>query len=309
MTSDKRILLVGLTCVDIISVAKEFPKEDSDQRALDCYWQRGGNASNSATVLSLLGAKVECLSSLSNDPHYQFIESSFKEYGVKTDHCPIHDSREMKNPTSIIILSDQSGSRTTLANTKDHIEVSYKDFEAVDLHLYRWIHFEGRRNCDAIKKMIGRVREFNTSVPELDKIIVSVELEKINRAYDLIIDQGDYVFISKDYAMEQGFTDKISAVNGLIIRCQPGSIIICPWGELGAAARSWSGEVYQCDAFSPGKIVDTLAAGDTFIASSILALNRGRSIQEALEFACRVAGTKCGMVGFKGLEGLQKLLP
>ena len=59
------ILCVGLTCVDLVSVVTSYPAEDSDNRCLRQYWSRGGNASNNATVLALLGEKkVACLRSI-----------------------------------------------------------------------------------------------------------------------------------------------------------------------------------------------------------------------------------------------------
>ncbi|XP_040203904.1 ketohexokinase isoform X4 [Rana temporaria] len=61
---EKRILCIGLVCLDIISVVDRYPEEDSDTRCLSQRWQRGGNASNSCTVLSLLGAPCAFMGSL-----------------------------------------------------------------------------------------------------------------------------------------------------------------------------------------------------------------------------------------------------
>ena len=78
--------------------------------------------------------------------------------------------------------------------------------------------------------------------------------------------------------------------------------VICPWGDTGAAAGSKDGKDYSnVPAHSPGQIVDTLGAGDSFIAAAILYLSRGKSLEEAMVFASRVAGTKCGMHGFREL--------
>ncbi|NXX76893.1 KHK Ketohexokinase, partial [Urocolius indicus] len=60
----KRILCVGLVCLDVISVVEAYPAEDSDTRCVSQRWQRGGNASNSCTVLSLLGAPCAFMGSL-----------------------------------------------------------------------------------------------------------------------------------------------------------------------------------------------------------------------------------------------------
>ncbi|XP_060042704.1 ketohexokinase isoform X7 [Erinaceus europaeus] len=61
---DKQILCVGLVVLDIINVVDKYPEEDADSRCLSQRWQRGGNASNSCTVLSLLGAPCAFMGSL-----------------------------------------------------------------------------------------------------------------------------------------------------------------------------------------------------------------------------------------------------
>ncbi|XP_069089712.1 ketohexokinase isoform X3 [Pleurodeles waltl] len=61
---EKRILCIGLVCLDVISVVDKYPEEDTDTRCLSQRWQRGGNASNSCTVLSLLGAPCAFMGSL-----------------------------------------------------------------------------------------------------------------------------------------------------------------------------------------------------------------------------------------------------
>lgn len=61
---EKQILCVGLVVLDIINVVDKYPEEDTDRRCLSQRWQRGGNASNSCTVLSLLGAHCAFMGSL-----------------------------------------------------------------------------------------------------------------------------------------------------------------------------------------------------------------------------------------------------
>ncbi|XP_069829393.1 ketohexokinase isoform X8 [Dendropsophus ebraccatus] len=61
---EKKIMCIGLVCLDIINVVERYPEEDTDTRCLSQRWQRGGNASNSCTVLSLLGARSAFMGSL-----------------------------------------------------------------------------------------------------------------------------------------------------------------------------------------------------------------------------------------------------
>lgn len=85
------------------------------------------------------------------------------------------------------------------------------------------------------------------------------------------------------------------------------SELICAWGEEGAVSIGTDHIVHSSPAFPPdllpGETMDTLAAGDTFNAAYIRSRTQGHSLTEALDFACIVAGAKCGM---KGIDGLTK---
>jgi ketohexokinase len=50
-------------------------------------------------------------------------------------------------------------------------------------------------------------------------------------------------------------------------------------------------------------VVDTLGAGDVFNAGVIDARLRGLAAERAVEWACRVAGYKCGVRGLDQLAG------
>ena len=98
--------------------------------------------------------------------------------------------------------------------------------------------------------------------------------------------------------------------SGLILCgfCSFSASVICAWGEDGAAGITKGGSVVSAKAFPPDSLIDTLGAGDTFNAATILALCEGKTLQEAVTFGCRVAGVKCGIMGFKELKGMQKFL-
>jgi sugar/nucleoside kinase (ribokinase family) len=53
---------------------------------------------------------------------------------------------------------------------------------------------------------------------------------------------------------------------------------------------------------SNGRVVDTLAAGDCFIAGTVHFLNEGHRLKEALEKATFLAGESVGQRGLAGLR-------
>ncbi|KAF9271934.1 hypothetical protein BGZ88_005418, partial [Linnemannia elongata] len=79
--------------------------------------------------------------------------------------------------------------------------------------------------------------------------------------------------------------------------------LFCCWGAQGAVGLHLESRTrFSSSAGVIPMVVDTVGAGDTFIAGMILALGvRGYDIGRSLRFACELASLKCSQYGFKGL--------
>ncbi|XP_048660631.1 ketohexokinase isoform X3 [Marmota marmota marmota] len=321
---EKQILCVGLVVLDIINVVDKYPEEDTDSRCLSQRWQRGGNASNSCTVLSLLGAPCAFMGSLASGPVAEvpsgpalqspkplpnctspgllhpgsFVLDDLRRYSVDLRYTVFQTLGSI--PISTVIINETSGSRTILHAYRNLPDVSAKDFEKVDLTRFKWIHIEGRNVSEQVK-MLQRIEQHNARQPPEQKIRVSVEIEKPREELFQLFGYGELVFVSKDVAKHLGFQSAVEALRGLYGRVRKGATLVCAWAEEGADALGPDGQLLHSDAFPPPRVVDTLGAGDTFNASVIFSLSQGKSMQEALRFGCQVAGKKCGLQGFDGI--------
>ncbi|XP_066468118.1 ketohexokinase [Tiliqua scincoides] len=296
--AEKPILCVGLVCLDIISVVDRYPQEDTDTRCLSQRWQRGGNASNTCTVLALLGAPCAFMGSLATGSAADFVRDDFRHYRVDLTHLAMHPACAL--PTSVVISNSTSGTRTILHAASNLPDVTAADFDQVNLSQYKWIHWEGRNASEQVK-MLQRVEEHNRTCPASQRVATSVEVEKPRPDLYQLFGYGDVVFVSKDVAKDLGFSSAPEAVKGLYGRVKPGATLICAWAECGADAMGADGQLVHSDAFSPDTVVDTLGAGDTFNAAVIFALSRGRPLPDAVSYGCQVAGRKCGVHGYDGI--------
>ncbi|NXC22336.1 KHK Ketohexokinase, partial [Corythaeola cristata] len=282
--AEKRILCQGLVCLDIISVVEAYPAEDSEIRCVSQRWQRGGNASNSCTVLSLLGAPCAFMGSLVPGHAADFIVADFQRRGVDVTHVAWQPSGNV--PCACCVVSAASGSRTIVLYDTNTPDVTARDFERVDLSQYKWIHWEvspgwgrarartwpstsgtGRppRRCGGCAAACSRGR---TGAREGHRL---------------------------------GGTRPCPKPTSPPRPPPTRATLICAWAEEGADAMGPDGELVHSDAFPPETLVDTLGAGDTFNAAVIFALSAGKSLQDALTFGCQIAGRKCGILGFDGI--------
>ncbi len=281
-----KVLAVGIATLDIINSVNTYPNEDDEVRALSQRLCRGGNATNTLTVLSQLGHQCYWAGVLADEPDVRHIEADLDRHQLNTS--AVTRLATGKVPTSYITHNLSNGSRTIIHH-RDLPEYSFSDFQQLDLKQFDWFHFEGR-NVTETQQMLAWAKQHVPSVPR------SVEIEKERDGIDSLFELADVLLFSRPFALGRGHDDAVSLLNTL----RPytaGARLICAWGDAGAWALDEK-QSYHSPAFPPPTLVDTLGAGDTFNAGIIDALVRGLDLGTALQTACRLAGQKCGYQGF-----------
>ncbi|XP_035710656.1 ketohexokinase isoform X3 [Folsomia candida] len=286
------VVVVGHLCVDDVYHVLKYPNEDSTvgsrtqhNRCTKQEWARGGNASNNSTVLACLNQPVEFFGTLANDHLLKFFTDDMTSLGIKYDNCPIIDGIA-RAPASVVICSEESGTRTIVHSKGDLPELTLDDFQAkINLAVTSWVHFEGRNETEVVK-MIEKIHEYNNNAAKRVKhtiknsglkfsykdvsITISVEVEKCRESLNTLLPLGHVVFVGKDFASWQGAKNCRDAVQLMQSKVSAGSLVICPWGEDGAAYGVGTGsqvtdnddpsyaEIKKIDAFPPSQLIDSL---------------------------------------------------
>lgn len=285
-----RILGVGIATLDLINEVEHYPPEDAEVRAIAQRRARGGNVTNSLSVLAQFGHRCHWTGTLADDAAGTLILEDLCRQGVDASLAvPI---AETTTPTSFISLSRATGSRT-IVHYRDLPELEADAFAAVPLDGFDWVHFEGRHPA-ATRRMIQRVRS------ERPGTMVSVELEKPRPGIESLLDGPQLLLASRSYAEAAGFDEPDGFLRDLMARSSA-ALGVVGWGAAGASYRARGGSAGQLPAHPPAAILDTLGAGDCLNAALIDGLLRGLEPGTALSRAVRLAGFKCGRVGLDGL--------
>ncbi|WP_455379774.1 PfkB family carbohydrate kinase [Acidihalobacter prosperus] len=283
-------LLTGIATLDIINSVDHYPLEDEELRATKRRLTPGGNALNTANMLSRLGHRAELLVQFANDQTAKFIQETLATYKIGHRYCPHVNGA---TPTSYITLNTATGSRT-IVHYRDLPELDHTSFTQLPIEQFDWLHFEGRNVFETLE-MIRHARKRLTDQP------VSIEIEKPRPHIESLISLADIIIFSRAYARAKGY----SSANDLLLHMRSlnhHASLICAWGEEGAwaleAGKKHAAQIVHAVA-PQNRVLDTLGAGDTLNAGLIGAMADGAFLEEALNKAVTLASLKIAKHGFE----------
>ena len=280
-----RVLLVGNCVLDQVWQLPYFPAQDEEMRAINCTRLIGGNACNSAQMLALLKNEVELVCSLAQDASSEWLLRELSTRGIGTRHCIQQPG--YSTPESSIWLNSLNGSRT-IAHHRNLPELGLESLQNIEPESYRWIHFEGR-NIRVLKSYLATFRHPNC--------LLSLEIEKDRPDIEKLLPYVHVAIVSNAYLRSR----KISATECLQYFRQINSAlnVVCTLGADGLIALDDRGKLIEIAAQPVARVVDTIAAGDCFIAGLIHQMLQLEPFYAALDYAHKLAARKIQFQGIK----------
>lgn len=293
------IIGIGIATLDIINITDGYPREDDEVRALSQNLRRGGNVTNTLSVLEQLGHQCHWGGTLGDDSNSELIKSELQKRQIDLEHCRVILGG--RAPTSYITLNQRNGSRT-IVHFRDLPEYGFEDFySGFFLNTTRdsllqhasWLHLEGRNILETLKILDFLKQQY----PQLT---VSIEIEKPREHIDRLYAHGDVVFFSRQFATAMQHHNAAEFLRAWRRKCGA-PLLVCPWGADGAYAMDRDKILHHVSAVQIPQVVDTIGAGDTFNAGFIHASLAGLTSLECLRYANSLAGKKCAQAGFDKL--------
>ena len=286
-----RIVVIGSINTDVVVRSSQLPSAGQTVMGHSFMTTGGGKGANQAVAAARLGADVSLIARIGSDAFGEMSIENFKKEKINIDN--IYTDSDAPSGVAFIVVDDRGeniivvapGANATL-NEKD-IQDAEDVIERAGIVLFQ-LEIPMRTVAEGIRlaKKHNRIVMLNpapaASIPE--QVLHSVDIITPNQTEALTL-TGIAV------------NDEVTAQQACDVLHDKGILTaIITMGEQGAyiSSGSYKGLV---PGFNAGKVVDTVAAGDTFCAGLAVAIAEGKSLQLAVQFANAAAAlsvTKAG---------------
>nr|WP_301182451.1 sugar kinase [Subtercola boreus] len=267
----------------------------------DMVLSTGGAEVNVAIGLARLGTAVTWIGRVGNDAVGRRVVRELRAEGVDVI-APIDPA----GATGVLLKSTPAPGRTDVVNLRvgsagSRLEMA--DLDAVNIRDYGVLHVTGitpalsRSAAAAVTELMARARRAD--------VLVSVDVNHRSRLWSdsaeavtshLALTAGaDILFAGDDEARllvgGTGTPEELAAA----LQLRGPSQVVIKLGALGAIALE-NGVVRRCAA-QPVEVVDTVGAGDAFVAGYLAEVLRGEAVQQRLRVATIAGAAACSNPG------------
>lgn len=274
-----KIVVIGSTNADLITVAKKFPKVGETIIGEGFTILPGGKGANQAICAAKLGADVQMIGCIGNDSNGKFLKSNFEKYNVDSSSIRILEDVPSgvaqitiaENDNTIIIVSGANGKVTP---------------EIIDSY----------SNC----------------IKNADIVVMQLEIpmETVEYAVDFCYENNIRVILNPAPAttLSRNIIEKVTYLtpNQLelkdifgksseeVLKEYPNKVIMTA-GDEGIYYHDGD-ELINVPSYKVD-VIDTTGAGDSFNGALAFALSKNMQLRKAIEFANKVASKTIQKIG------------
>ncbi len=258
-----RIACIGDSCVD----------------HYDLYDQKmpGGNPVNFAVYLRRLGGEASFIGAVGSDSDGALVRSALERRGVDVSHVQV-----LPGPTSTTHVSVENGNRVFTAydpGVMEQFALRPEDFDFIRAHDLAVTALWGR--CE---HELGRIRAMGLTVA-----FDCADLP-FDPAAQTALPNTDVAFFSDDGEDEQALKRTVETIYAM-----GPSIVVAMRGARGSLA--YDGSRYYAQAAIECPVVDTLGAGDSYIAGFLHSLLQGLPMERCMRSGAENASVTIGYLG------------
>jgi ribokinase len=277
-----RILVVGSINMDIVNHVIHHPQPGETIKGTGTEYSPGGKGANQAAAASLSGGEVSMIGAVGQDAFGPELIANLRKYGVKTNRImPKAENSGMAFITvdhtgeNHIILSEGANGKLTSEDIESY-SLEYKGFGAVLL--------QNEIDWAATEYVIRTANQQGVHVYFNPAPAMAIPDDVISCIDTLILNESEAELIS---GLSVKNEEQAKAAAEFFIDKGIGRVILT-LGSKGALCLDKEKNEYRVAAYSVA-VVDTTAAGDTFIGAFAAASESGEALEDCLHYASAAA--------------------
>lgn len=279
--NQNHIVVIGSSNTDMVVRSQHLPAPGETVLGGEFMMNNGGKGANQAVAAARLGGNVYFVAKVGSDVFGRKALDDYRHEGVNTDYILVDE--EAPSGVALILVNDETGENSISVASGANLRLLSTDIDRAA---------EALDNCSVLLMQL------------------EVPVETVEYAAQTVHARGGKVVLNPAPAQE--LSDELLAnvdilipneseaalLSGITIETEDdarraatvlsdrgvGTVIIT-LGAKGALIKE--GEEFTFVPAHKVKAVDTTAAGDTFCGALCVAINEGKTIAEAVDFACR----------------------
>ncbi len=299
------VLCVGDSMVDMTTYAPALPPRGGNVWSTAPEVSPGGTVANVAADLATLGMRSGFAGVLSVDPYGEYFLETMVAAGV--DVSDVVRDEQAFTGVVLAIVDDESGERTFIACARGsaYAHLTAENIEGMDFARAQAVHFSGvcfveEPSRSAVLHGLARAKSHAIPIyydPNL-RLQGDVFPEDLKAAQMTALQVADVVLVGNE-ELEQLFGSLDDPSQVFAFLGEEARLLIVKRGEHGADAYTRDRHL-SMPAFHV-EVVDTTGAGDAFNAGFMAAELRGMGLEQAMTYACAVAGIKVSRSGARSV--------
>jgi ribokinase len=284
------ILVIGSLNMDLVTCTPYLPKPGETIHGHQFMMVPGGKGANQAAAIARLGASVVMFGKVGKDSFGENVLASLHSCGVDTSSILV-DPEETTGIATILV--DDQGENSIVVTAGANHAISKSDIEGMQTL------FQNAKYLVLQLEIPLDVVQYSIEEAKKNDLKVVLNTAPAYREANSFLNLVDYLLLNETEAqvytgrdvLEQD--DAEEAVEDLLRMGVP--VVIMTIGERGALLGA-KDEVKRIPTYEV-EVVDTTAAGDAFTGGFTVALNRGDSLEEAVQYANAVGALTVTRLG------------
>ncbi|ELS02334.1 sugar kinase, ribokinase [Xenococcus sp. PCC 7305] len=288
---DYDIVGIGVATLDILTIVKEFPSEETVQQAIEAKFQGGGPVATALVAAAKLGAKVAIIDSLGDDFVGQAILEEFKSHDVITKHVQITPGKT--SSIASVWIKEADGKRAIAYRPGNAPELMGNALDLEIIKKAKILHLNGRHLQFSLNAC---------SVAQEHGVKISFDGGggRYRSELDSLIPLLDICIVARDFAQKYAKTTNLENAAECFL-AQGCELVVITDGEHGSHIFPQQGENFWQPAFELDKVVDTTGCGDIYHGVFLFSLLAGLGLRESAQRATAAAAINAQCIGGRGI--------